>query len=148
MGLPSPLVDALKAHKAAQDAERELAADLWRDEGWIFAQPTGTAIDPRRDYQHWCDLLAEADVRPARLHDARHTAATILLVLKVPTPAVMRIMGWSNPSMASRYQHLADEVLSEIAGQVGGLLWADPTSDQDESRDGEGGTADGLPAVG
>jgi integrase len=35
-------------------------------------------------------LLAAAGVRDGRLHDARHTAATVLLLLGVPERAVMR----------------------------------------------------------
>jgi integrase len=34
------------------------------------------------------------------LHDARHTAATMLLVLKVPLPAIMEVMGWGEASVA------------------------------------------------
>jgi hypothetical protein len=89
----------------------------------MFAQPNGKPIDPRADYAEWRDLLKEAKVRPARLHDARHTAATMLLVLKVLTRAVMNVMGWSQASMAGRYQHVPVEVLTGIAGQTGGLLW-------------------------
>jgi integrase len=92
----------------------------------MFAQPTGKPIDPRADLRDWHTLLKDAGVRPARLHDARHTAATMLLVLKVPTRAVMDVMGWSDASMAARYQHVPVEVLTEIAGQVAGLLWAGP----------------------
>jgi hypothetical protein len=47
----------------------------------------------------------------------------MLLVLKVPTRAVMDVMGWSNASMTGRYQHVPAEVLTSIAEQVGGLLW-------------------------
>ena len=64
-----------------------------------------------------------AGVRPARLHDARHTASTMLLVLKVPTRAVMDVMGWSQVSMTSRYQHVPTELLDNIAASVGRLLW-------------------------
>ncbi len=62
-------------------------------------------------------------MRDARLHDARHTAATVLLILGVPERAVMEIMGWSYPAMARRYQHLTGAIRADIAGQVGGLLW-------------------------
>jgi integrase len=74
-------------------------------------------------------------------NDARHTAATMLLVLKVPTRAVMDVMGWSQASMATRYQHVPVEVLLGIAGQVGGLLWApaDPTEGTEEGDDGAAG---------
>jgi integrase len=49
----------------------------------------------------------------------------MLLVLKVPTRAVMDVMGWSQVSMTSRYQHVPTEVLSDIAAAVGQLLWTD-----------------------
>jgi hypothetical protein len=35
----------------------------------------------------------------------------------------MDVMGWSQASMASRYQHVPVEVLNGIAKQIGGLLW-------------------------
>jgi len=47
-------------------------------------------------------------VREARLHDARHTAATVLLLLGVPDRTVMGLMGWSNSSMTRRYQHITE----------------------------------------
>jgi transposase-like protein len=86
----------------SQDRERQNAADLWQECWWVFAQPNGKATDPRADYSDWKALLTEADVREARLHDARHTAATILLVLNVATRAVMGVMGWSQASMTTR----------------------------------------------
>lgn len=58
---------------------------MWEEGGWMFAQPTGKPIDPRADHREWKALLEAAGVRDARLHDAQHTAATMLLVLGVPT---------------------------------------------------------------
>jgi integrase len=55
-------------------------------------------------------------VREARLHDARHTAATVLLLLGVTERAAMEFMGWSNSAMAKRYQYLTASLRSEIAG--------------------------------
>lgn len=62
-------------------------------------------------------------MRDARLHDARHTAATVLLILGVPERAVMDIMGWSHSGMTTRYQHLTGTIRNDIAGKVGDLLW-------------------------
>ncbi len=62
-------------------------------------------------------------MRDGRLHDARHTAATVLLLLGVPERAVMGLMGWSNTAMAARYQHVTAAVQRDIAGRVGGLIW-------------------------
>ena len=137
VGLPKPLALALESHRRKQDQERETAADLWHDEGWVFAQPNGRPTDPRADYSDWHELLREAGVRPARLHDARHTAATMLLVLRVPTRAVMDVMGWSQASMTTRYQHVPAEVVKSIADQVGSLLW-EVSEPNDSPADGSG----------
>jgi hypothetical protein len=62
-----------------QEAERQKAANLWHDEGWIFADELGRKLNARTDQFHWKRLLADAGVRDARLHGVRHTAATFSL---------------------------------------------------------------------
>jgi integrase len=64
-------------------------------------------------------------VTDGRLHDARHTAATVLLVLGVPERTVMSVMGWSSTTMAARYQHVTDPIRRDVADRIGGLLWAE-----------------------
>jgi integrase len=86
IGLPSQLVALLRKHYAGQDAERAAARQLWHDEGWMSATPTGGPLNPNTDYHEWKDLLQEAGLREARLHDARHTAATVLFILGRPAP--------------------------------------------------------------
>jgi integrase len=142
VGIPQQLAIAIERHRAAQAIERAHAASLWRDEGWVFANRLGGPVHPTVDYESWKALLRKASVREARLHDARHTAATMLLVLRVPLPAVMEIMGWSDASIAKRYMHVSAEFLAAIAEQVGGFVWAQPTDE--DGDDGEAG--DLLPA--
>jgi integrase len=116
-------VELLKAHRVEQDREREIAAQLWKDGDWLFATPTGAPLNPRTDWDDWKKLLVRAGVRDGRLHDARHTAATVLLLLGVPERAVMGIMGWSHTAMAARYQHVTSAIQRDIASRVGGLIW-------------------------
>jgi integrase len=123
VGLPDELVQLLRAHRAEQDRDRETAGQLWTDGGWLFATPTGGPLNPRTDYDEWKRLLLRAGVRDGRLHDARHTAATVLLLLGVPERAVMGIMGWSHTAMAARYQHITAPIQRDIANRVGGLIW-------------------------
>jgi integrase len=71
-------------------------------------------------------VAPRTDVRDARLHDARHTAATVLLILGVPDAVVDAIMGWEpgkSARMRRRYQHLTSRVLKDTAAKVGDLLW-------------------------
>jgi integrase len=132
VGLPTALVQLLRVHRAEQDRERTVACQLWSEGGWVFTTPTGHPINPNTDYHHWKQLLRDAGVEDRRLHDARHTAATVLLILGVPERAVMGIMGWSSTAMAARYQHVTDPIRADIARRVDGLIWdrEDPGVDE------------------
>ena len=125
VGLPEALCAMLKAHRLDQDEERLRAAQLWQDGDWVFAKPTGGATIPWTDWKQWKRLLEDAGVREGRLHDARHTAATVLLLLEVNNRAMMGQMGWSNPAMAARYAHMVDPVRRDIADRLGTLLWSE-----------------------
>ncbi|MFD9000623.1 tyrosine-type recombinase/integrase [Streptomyces sp. NPDC059582] len=136
VGLPDQLVDLLGTHLSAQGAERMRAGTRWEDNGLVFPDEFGRSPSHRRDWSEWKALLAEAKVRDGRLHDARHTAATVLLILGVPERAVMGLMGWSTTAMAARYQHMVDAVRADVARQVDGLLW---TTEADRPDDGAAG---------
>ncbi|MGX9921914.1 tyrosine-type recombinase/integrase [Streptomyces sp. NPDC002248] len=123
VGLPAQLGDLLSEHREKQLTERAVAGMDWTEEGWVFATPTGRGTPPRTDYDEWKELLRTAGVRDGRLHDARHTAATVLLILGVSERAVMGLMGWSTTAMAARYQHMVDTVRADVARQVDGLIW-------------------------
>ncbi|ANJ07761.1 tyrosine-type recombinase/integrase [Streptomyces parvulus] len=137
VGLPKQLVDLLRAHLEVQEAEREAARNRWEDNGLVFPDESGRSPSHRRDWAEWKALLAEANVRDGRLHDARHTAATVLLILGVPERAVMGLMGWSTTAMAARYQHMVDAVRADVARQVDGLIWqSDALRSADDGREG------------
>lgn len=87
-------------------------------------------LNPRTDYTEWKRLLARAGVAERRLHDARHTAATVLLLLGVPERTVMSVMGWSSTAMAARYQHVVGSIRRDVADQIGGLLRTPPGTTQ------------------
>ncbi len=123
IGLPAELVDLLRTHQTRQEVERQKAAQLWTDGGWLFASETGAPINPSTDTSHWKSLLRAAGMRDGRLHDARHTAATVLLLLGVDQRSMMGIMGWSNSAMTLRYAHVVEPIRKDIANRLSGLLW-------------------------
>lgn len=123
IGLPEELVELLRQHEKQQAVQRKAAGQLWSEEGWVFASPTGRPLNPSTDYHEWKRLVASAGLRETRLHDARHTAATVLLLLGVTERAAMGIMGWSSSGMAKRYQHITDPIRLDVAQRVNGLIW-------------------------
>lgn len=113
----------LTAHKADQDRERRAAGDAWEEHNLVWCQPNGRPIDARADWEEWKEVLDLADVRDARVHDGRHTAATMLLLQGVDEITVMAIMGWSDRRMLRRYQHVVAQLRQRATQRVGELLY-------------------------
>jgi integrase len=128
------LVEALRQHLADQEKERITAGSLWRDSPCVFTTPIGTPTDPRNDFRQFKKLLARADLPSVRLHDLRHTAASLLLAQNVPARVVMEILGHSQIALTmNTYSHVAPEVSRAAADRMGRMLWQDDDDpDQDD----------------
>src|SRR3954463_6151221 len=123
LALPLPLVVELHRHKAVQLGERMLAGSEWHDEDLVFAQPNGRPIDKKTDHDDWTRLLQKAGVRHVRLHDGRHTAATLLLSENVHPRVVMELLGHSQMrTTMDIYSHVMPALAREAADRMGALL--------------------------
>jgi integrase len=120
--IPEELVAELRRHLAAQQIERALAGPLWQDHGLVFCEPDGRPIDPARDHAEWKAILAGAGVPAARLHDGRHTAATIMIFLGVPVEVVQEILGHSDVRTTRGYTHVASEMAKSATARMGRAL--------------------------
>lgn len=121
--LPEGLAAEIRSHRAAQAQERLQAGDHWHDGDFVFATPLGQPIDPRNDGRAWKALLKAAGVREVRLHDARHSAATMLLLQGVSPRVVMTLMGWTDHRVMERYVHVVDEMRLDAARRVNEAWW-------------------------
>jgi integrase len=71
----------------------------------------------------WREAVAEADVPPIRLHDARHTAATIMLRSMVPVKVVTQRLGHADVAVTIRvYQHVTAQDDADAADALGRAL--------------------------
>jgi integrase len=137
--LPEPLVVELRAHRAAQAREKAVAADYWTDHGLVFTNELGGPIDDRNDYREWQKLLRAAKVRRVRLHDGRHTAATLLLAEGVHPRVVMELLGHSQMrTTTDTYSHVMPALAREAADRMGSALFGAvepaPTAQQKPTR--------------
>ena len=123
LSLPLRLVEQLRRQSASQSAERLRAGNQWQNHGLVFAREDGSPIRKETDSAEWHRILRLAGVRQGRLHDARHTAATLLMVQGVPPGIAIRLLGHSDTRMTGRYQHVILEAAKAAADQVGEALW-------------------------
>lgn len=118
IALPTSLQARLKAHRTEQNAKRLELGSHWTDSGLVFTMEDGRPIDPSVDAGRWRALLAEAGVPHYRLHDARHSAATMMVIQGVDLRSAMSILGHSQMSVTMRYQHVVDRVKREAADKL------------------------------
>jgi integrase len=113
--LPPSLASRLRAHRAAQDAERLAAGESWQDYDCVIATPSGTPVDRTTDHDDWHDVLTETGMRRVRIHDLRHTAATALLEAGIDSRTIAAIMGWTTLAMVDRYAHVLPDLRRRVA---------------------------------
>lgn len=124
IAVPVPLIEALRRQRAAQNEERLLAGTEWDDWDLVFAQPNGRPLDKHSDYEAWTKLLKNAGVRHIRLHDGRHTAATLLLTAGVHPRVVMELLGHSQMRTTTDiYSHVMPALAQEAADRITKTLW-------------------------
>ncbi len=135
LALPRPVLDALRAHRQAHEvmlAEGGERHQPYTDPAGVtvdlvFCQRNGRPLPEHRDWETWKRILQDADAPDVRLHDARHLAATTMLLMGVDRRVVMGLMGWSQAALLDRYQHVLDEMREDAARKMEGAYWSDET---------------------
>ena len=102
---------------------RRVLDSLDRTSSWIFPAsrtrgPRGTAWLDRV----WHMVRAEADIPDVRLHDLRHTHASLALREGETVLAIGRMLGHADPETTLKYAHPADAMVMEAAETVGAAL--------------------------
>lgn len=93
--LPPRVVDAVRAHRAQQAEERLLLGPARTDHGLVFAASTGEPLDASNIRRTFKATLKRLGLRPVRIHDLRHGAATLLLEQGENLKQVSAVLGHS-----------------------------------------------------
>ena len=87
-----------------------------------FLFPGQSAERPLVDIKRfWAAACRQPGIEGARLHDLRHTYASVLVSSGLSLPIIGALLGHSQPSTTARYAHLMDDPLrraTTLAGKV------------------------------
>jgi integrase len=109
-------VAVLRGWRTRQLEERLLVGSEYEDHDLVFARPDGAPTNPDLFSQSFDRLVARADLPRIRLHDLRHTHATILLKAGVPVKVVSERLGHAGPAFTmSVYQHVIPGMQADAA---------------------------------
>ncbi len=118
--------DALRAHRIAQVAERLAAGPAWEDGEHVFTTETGHYLFPDRVTKVFSQHAQAAGLPPIRLHDLRHTVATLALTAGVHTKVVQELLGHANVGVTlDTYSHVTPGLHERAALTIGALVFGD-----------------------
>ena len=120
MTLPKVVVEALAAH-LAEYAEPD-------PDGLVFVTPRGAHLlrSPFRRFV-WRPAVEQVGLDGLRVHDLRHTAATLAAAAGATTKELMERMGHTSPAVALRYQHVMADRQAKLASALDDLARAATT---------------------
>ena len=104
-------------------AAREVLERLPRRSVWGFPSPkTRSCLTAATLDRTWQRIRAEADLRDVRLHDLRHSYASMALTQGETVLTIGRLLGHRNPATTLKYTHMSDAMVHEAADAVGAAL--------------------------
>lgn len=137
--LVSTVREALFARREAQAADQARAGVDWHgkseDEALVFTSSTGNPHEPKNYNRAFKQLCRAIGLREIRLHDLRHTQATLLKDLNVPVRDVQAILGHASPVTTQLiYEHVSLEASARALGSVEAILQADDSGSDGRSN--------------
>jgi len=72
----------------------------------------------------WAAIRKRADLKAVRLHDLRHSYASVAAGAGFGLPIIGRLLGHTQPSTTARYAHLADDPLRRAGDVIAGRIAA------------------------
>jgi integrase len=131
LALDKGTVAVLRAHRKSQLVDRLAAGTAWRETGLVFVQSDGVALHPDRITKLFDKAVLAAGVPRIRLHDLRHTHATLALEAGLHPKVVSDRLGHSTTSVTlDIYSHVTPSLQEEAAETVAALLQRPRTTDE------------------
>lgn len=123
IALDEATVAALREHRKQQLEDRMACGTGWEDSGLVFTMEDGHWIDPDGMTQRFDRHNREAELPRIRLHDLRHTHATLLLRAGVHPKVVQERLGHSSISTTlDTYSHAIPSMQADAADLVAELV--------------------------
>jgi integrase len=124
VALDPQTVEVLKAH-AARQLDDQSATESWDDTGLVFTNKDGQALHPWLVSRCFRAALKEAMLPDIRLHDLRHTHATLALQAGIHPKVVSERLGHATVAITlDTYSHAIPAMHEEAATRIAELVFA------------------------
>jgi integrase len=118
-------VEVLKAQAARQLDEQKQWDDGLVDSGLVFTVACGAALDPESVSRYFRQAVKQSLLPRIRLHDLRHTHATLALQAGIHPKVVSERLGHATVSITlDTYSHAIPAMQEEAAALIAGLVFS------------------------
>ncbi|KZL09071.1 tyrosine-type recombinase/integrase [Pseudovibrio sp. Ad26] len=108
------------------DLVRRRQSAVPKDCLWLFpGDVPGKPVHEMRRY--WQGILKQADISDVRIHDLRHTFASLLVSGGASLEVIGKLLGHTQMSTTQRYAHLMESPLRESVNAVAGYVKSKPS---------------------
>jgi integrase len=116
-------VGSLRAQRQRWIDNKMRWGEAFEDLDLVFCRANGSALDPDVVTGQFERATKRAGVKTIRLHDLRHTQATLLLQANVHPKVVQERLGHSSVMVTlDRYSHVSPNMQDEAAAKMGAIL--------------------------
>jgi integrase len=117
--LDAGTVELLRSHQQHQRSDKDEWGREYIDQDLVFCKGDGSPLHPQSFSQAFERLVAGSALPKIRLHDLRHTHATIALRAGVPVKVVSERLGHETPAFTlKQYAHVIPGMQAEAAKQI------------------------------
>jgi len=118
-------VEVLKSQAARQLDAQDAGEAAWVETGLVFTQENGEALDPESVSRYFRQAMKQSLLPQIRLHDLRHTHATLALQAGIHPKVVSERLGHATISITlDTYSHAIPALQEEAAALIAGLVFA------------------------
>ena len=123
VALDSGTVTALRAHRVKQNQLKLMLGEAWQDNDLVFCRDDGTPVHPDRFTQMFDKHVRDSGLPRIRLHDLRHTHATLALAAGIHPKVVSERLGHSTVAFTMDvYSHAIPSMEAEAAETIANLV--------------------------
>ncbi len=118
-------VSVLRAQAARQLVQQAQWQEGWTDSGYVFTLENGEHLNPEAVTRWFRQAVRKSMLPKIRLHDLRHTHATLALQADVHPKVVSERLGHATVSITlDTYSHAIPALQEEAAALIAGLVFA------------------------
>lgn len=124
IALDAETIRMLTDHRSAQRREKELLGAGYHDHGLVFAREDGSPVHPDYFSQTFDRAVKRLQLPKIRLHDLRHTHATLGLAAGIHVKVMSDRLGHATTSFTQDiYMHAIPAVEEDAADQIADLVF-------------------------